>query len=287
MNVDRRTVVKGIVAGGAILATGGPRWLPRQTDAAVVVKPPVLVLGGSACDAPFAAAAQDAAKIVGADTIPTVTVATADLEAVAMLFRTRPATRFIGIMDDAAYAIFHESVRAAGGRLLCLNRHGPRRGAFRSRHAVLSTPAVSAIGATLASYLAEADGTGLVTELRVGTSDRETNIGVSGYRSFDVDDSLEPRVLHAAGMSPTEACQLLGIDSARLTPRPAVRDCGRSAVARRCGWIEIVARALVRTSFGTDTAAVPRGVNHVFLRRGVTAQPDGPTGTYVTFVVDV
>jgi hypothetical protein len=144
-----------------------------------------VVLGGSDRDVHFADGAQEAAETAGISTLPTASVAAADLDGIERLLADHVGTRLVGIMDDAAYAIFHESVRTTGARLLCLGRHA---GSVQSRHTILTTRAFAGAGATLMHAFGLARCSVLVRESPLGAP-----VGAVGA------DGCRPAGEHVAG----------------------------------------------------------------------------------------
>jgi hypothetical protein len=206
-----------------------------------------VILGGSDRDRRFADGAQDVAERTALGTVPTLSIAVGDLAATTRLLRDHGGVRLVGIMDDAAYAIFHESARSAGARLLCLGRHA---GGVPSRHALLTTPPVAGTGTRLAEALGVAGCAALVTESPLGTVERG-----------------------AAVVTPDDRGRG-GAAAYRTTlDRGAFGD-----------WTETLAHVLVGIALGAEPTADRGRASRV---RREHAPERGDAGARVTFVIDV
>ena len=158
MEIDRRSLMKGVVVGGALLALGSSRWAAADS-------PPfregrcTLLLGHRDADVAFERGARtvgerlacDAFEIVRSDAAPMLSPGAL----IERMERSR-GTRWIAILDDASAAIFQELVRTADGQLLTRGGHAcSPNGSVALRHEwAAATPAWSA-GALLASGLIE------------------------------------------------------------------------------------------------------------------------------------
>jgi hypothetical protein len=189
MDVYRRNLMKGALAGSTLLTLGIP---PIATAAASAGKPRKLrlLLGSGATDADFAAGARTAfaANARRAATVHDTTAhgATAirdtrsiqsgleviklndgllnEYEKVARLLETFRDTRWIAVMDDGSAAVFTELVRNAGGSLVSLGSHassgeplvrGSAAGVPGLRHVWAAASPSYAAGGILAARLAE------------------------------------------------------------------------------------------------------------------------------------
>jgi hypothetical protein len=126
MDVDRRSVVKGIAVGGALLACGAPRWALAGASGPDG-RPCALLLGHADASPAFARGARAVLERAGCPELALGTSPGAPLGAAGALSermaRSR-ATRWIAVLDDAGAAIFQELVRSAEGRLLARGHHG-------------------------------------------------------------------------------------------------------------------------------------------------------------------
>ncbi|MCA1957442.1 MAG: hypothetical protein LDL14_02805 [Nitrospira sp.] len=160
MEIDRRSLMKGMLASGTLLALGVPAWAfvappPRRPDRCV------LLLGGTDADAGFANGARAACDGKGFDGLKTVALHCGLLtemdRMVTLLDQTRGA-RMIAVMDDAAAVVFLELARTAGARLLSMDTHVCSTGhACRLRHDWVTTGPAYGMGGFLASQLRQAE----------------------------------------------------------------------------------------------------------------------------------
>lgn len=189
MDVYRRNLMKGALAGSTLLTLGIP---PIATAAASAGKPGRLrlLLGSGAADAEFAAGARTAFAANARRTATVHDPATHDAripgdarsahsgleviklqdgllneyEKVARLLETFRDTRWIAMMDDGSAAVFTELVRNAGGSLVSLGSHassgealvrGSAAGVPGLRHVWAAASPSHAAGGILAARLAE------------------------------------------------------------------------------------------------------------------------------------
>jgi hypothetical protein len=189
MDVYRRNLMKGALAGSTLLTLGIP---PIATAAALSTGKPGrlrLLLGSGAADADFAAGARTAfaanarraatvhdpathdARIPGdarsahrgLEVIKLNDGLLNEYEKVARLLETFRDTRWIAAMDDGSAAVFTELVRNAGGSLVSLGSHtsseealvrGSGAGVPRLRHVWATESPSHAAGGILAARLA-------------------------------------------------------------------------------------------------------------------------------------
>jgi len=158
MDVDRRTVVKGMAAGGALLAFGVPRWALAEAGGPAPPQGCTLLLGGSESDAAFACGARAVLVRAGCPERALAASAGGPLAAPgalrAQLVLAR-GTRWIAVLDDAGAAIFQELVRGVEGRLLSRGHHAIAPGdTSEQRHAWVGASPKWAAAALLADCLA-------------------------------------------------------------------------------------------------------------------------------------
>jgi hypothetical protein len=190
-------------------------------------------------------------------------------------------------MDDAAYALFHESMRAAGAQLAYLGRHAAGPDRLTSRHALLSTPGLPAVGIVVARALADSGCSFLLTESRLGApeQDVESSTGVPGFRSYEIG-ARGQHALHVSGVSVASACELAGIDRACVRAGAGGADVPPKAAPHR-GWDEAVGSALARALLETISEPLISGDRHTFVHRCSAAERTEPVAACVTFVIDV
>lgn len=156
MDIDRRNLMKGLLAGGALLALGTPAWTfaeePNRT-----AKRCLLFLGDNYVDERFANGVRAACQEVGYDGLETRQVDGGLLsdpgKLVSLLEQTKGA-RWVAVMDDASAAVFQELGRTAGGRLLSVGSHASAKDdACPLRHTWLAASSAQGAGGVLATRL--------------------------------------------------------------------------------------------------------------------------------------
>ena len=166
MDVDRRSLMKGIVAGGAFLALGAPGWA-RPESSSRARERCALLSGHGEVEAAFERGARMVADRVG------VPLGMAKLErgvlaapgALIDLIAHSRGVRWIGVLDDASAAVFQELVRSADGRLLARGTHvSSQDGSPRFRHSWMTASPMWSAGALLASHLAKSGSSYSITE---------------------------------------------------------------------------------------------------------------------------
>lgn len=249
MNADRRTLIKGMVVGGALLRLGVPEW-------AMAASPPngrrpvSLLLGGTEVDAAFASGMHEAAHAHRAADVAAQRVRGDDIGLASRFLAEWNGMRLVGVMPDGAYAVFHELARAATVQLLVLGRHACSGDpGSPSRHALLSASATTGIGPALALCLSRAG------------------------RPFQVRETmLDRNDEHVIDSVATQA------DEARRATRPAghgtdpIADCAR-----------LLGVALGCVAFGV----VPAGAPPLTAGRDPIAAAAGAAAAYTTFIMDV
>lgn len=194
MEVDRRTLVKGMAAGGALLALGSPPFATADSGRLREGRC-ALLLGLPDVDAAFERGARSVVARVGCDAFEIVRSASAPMldpgSLIAWMERSR-GTRWIAILDDASAAIFQELVRMLDARLLARGSHAcSRNGPTVLRNEWLAaTPAWSA-GALLASRLIEQGSSFSIQESFVSTSPPASPALEDDDRSGRSDDWVE------------------------------------------------------------------------------------------------
>jgi hypothetical protein len=252
MDVYRRNLMKGALAGSTLLTLGIP---PMTAAAALAGKPGRLrlLLGSGAADAEFAAGARTAfaadarRAAAGRDATTTSEARTAQggLEViklkdgllnehrkVAHLLATFRDTRWIAVMDDGSAAVFTELVRNAGGSLLSLGSHASSGEAWARgtggrvpalRHVWAAASPSHAAGSILAARLVESQRSFSIVENFFSTQGTEERGTVKelppGFLAWRLDGAgpgprHDPAHLYCAGVSPEDGCQLLGWDAA-------------------------------------------------------------------------
>src|SRR5687768_13211964 len=138
MDVNRRNLMKGILAGGTLATFGIPRLTTAGMDPGsdtVKTRTCTLLLGNTPVDDAFAngvsAAYSVSSAAVSSTSAPPATLEVVKLKSgllvkvrqVSELLATSRGMRWVAVMDDASAAVFTEIVRTAGGRLLSRGTH--------------------------------------------------------------------------------------------------------------------------------------------------------------------
>jgi len=158
VKLDRRTLVKGLAAGGALLALGSPR---RTLAATAAAEPEALrcglLLGHAETAAAFERGARSVLDRAGQPEPEVVHWPGGPLALPSALpgqVGRASARRWIVALDDAGAAVFQEMIRSAGGRLLSRGAHACEVGGTASlRHEWLAASPRWSAGALLASLL--------------------------------------------------------------------------------------------------------------------------------------
>ena len=290
MDVNRRNLMKGILAGGT-LATFG---IPRLTTAGmgpgsdtVKTRACTLLLGNTPVDDAFANGVS-AAYSVSSAAVSNTSAQPATLEVVKLksgllvkvrqvseLLATSRGMRWVAVMDDASAAVFTEIVRTAGGRLLSRGTHVSSRNvsaysAFQSdsppplRHLWASVSPEQSPGAILAPRLVGNHKSFSIVEDFLGEtrSNGETSSGshlfAPVFRSYESTGPLATH-LHCSGVSVSEGCGLLGWNrSQRWTEFSSPRDGdeGTQTVQENwhpANWVEALGYAVTLAGLGVGT----------------------------------
>jgi hypothetical protein len=215
MDIDRRSLMKGLLAGGALLALGTPSW----TFADQPIRKPkrcLLFLGDSAVDDALANGVSAACVEIGYDGLETAQVnggLLSDPDKLVSLFERTKGARWIAVMDDASAAVFQELARTAGGRLLSVGSHVSGSDGCPSRHAWLAASSAQGAGGFLAAQLGGAREGFSITESFLSEAPAASELtgwSVPGFASYRSAGS-EAMHLHCSGLSLSEACRELGL----------------------------------------------------------------------------
>lgn len=292
MEVDRRSLMKGMLASGALLALGLPSWAfasqsprrPRQCT---------LIVTGTSADEAFARGAQSACASMAYEGSRTLHMKDGLLagtdEMVDLLDHSR-GTRIIAILDDASAVIFVELARAAGGRMLSLGSHaGSTDSACQIRHDLASTSHDYSPAGLLASQLILGPGSFSIIESYLQDASEGLALtawsspGFCSYRSAE-PDSMH---LHCSGLALADGCRLMAIDGAKTWAfiPPQVSDRG-STQAPTENWVESVGYAVTASALGKESVRESCSCR-AFLRGAPDHEPIGPQERFMTFVMDL
>jgi hypothetical protein len=291
MEVDRRSLMKGMLASGALLALGLPSWAlanpfpqrPRQCT---------LILTGTSADQAFARGTQAACASMAYEGFRTLQLKrgllTGTDEMVNLLDHSR-GTRIIAILDDASAVVFVELVRLAAGRLLLMGSHTcSTHRACHIRHDLASTAHDYSPGGLLASRLILGPRSFSITESYLHDASRGiaptawSSPEFCSYRSAE-PDSMH---LHCSGLSLADACQVIAVDPAKTWAfiPPQVKD--RSSMsAPPENWVEAVGYAVTASALGKESVKESCS-RRAFVRRAPDNESIGPHERFMSFVMD-
>jgi hypothetical protein len=337
MDVYRRNLMKGALMGSTLLALGIP---PMTVAASSRVKSGRLrlLLGSGGTDAGFAAGARTAfaaatqrsatrsdASIAsdarsmqrGLEVIKLEGGLLNEYEKVIHLLETFRDTRWVAVMDDASAAVFTELVRNAGGSLVLLGSHvssagTPMRGSAgripELRHVWAGASPVHAAGGILATRLGEGRSFS-IAENFFSARGAENGSMAKGlpprFLAWQLDGpgyEAGPAYLYCAGVSPPDACELLGwhVDSqwTPVNPEAGLETAASGKGKQRSmpgngkphagGWVEAVGYAVVAAALGAEAGHEPCSqCAHVYRPSRAACGTPGEAGRFTSFVVDV
>ncbi len=292
MEVDRRTLMKGMLASGALLALGLPSWTfanqsprrPRQC---------ALILSGISADTAFARGGQSACASMAYEGFRPLQLkgglltGTDEMDA---LLAHCSGSRIIAILDDASAVIFLELARAAGVRMLSMGSHGGSTGtACHIRHDFASSSHDSSVGGLLASQLLQNEDAFVITEHFLGPQQEVSPISAWAANGFVSYRSAGATVvhLHASGLSAQDACCLLDLEATGEWTRIPREACSCEAVTwRGNNWVESLGYAVTASALGTDSVKESCSCR-AFVRRTAENKPIGPQESFMSFVMDL
>lgn len=277
MDETRRSLIKGMLTGGTLLAFG----IPAVTQAASIsqtlsssAQNCQLLLGNTLIDEAFARGTQ-AAFIRHANyrqgTLPVFKLEnellTSPLHIVDLLTQSRNM-RWIAVMDHGSAAIFTELVRNLEGRLLSLGSHmsaSSNDAIFPMRHVWTTASPVYSAGGLLASLLIQDQHDFSIVESFLEQAEMDGVMKGSSLAEFSSYWLAEqPAIhLHCAGISPLEASQLIGWKVSENWKSVLSRDDQSSIIGqdqtaagatiehpRFDNWVEATGYAIVATALG-------------------------------------
>jgi len=292
MEVDRRSLMKGVLAGGALLAFGVPSW----AFAGSPVRTPqrcVLVFVGTRADEVFARGARAACARVDYAGLQTVMLKggllTGTDRMITLMDRFRGA-RWIVVMDDANAVIFLELIRTAGARLLSMGTHAcSKEHSCQVRHAWTTISPSNSPGALLASQFIQRHGSCLVTEnflqapVEVGALISWSAPGFSSYRLSDV----EAMHLHCSGLSLSDACGVIGLTTIEgwtaIPPQVCAGDCLSWEPEN---WVDSLGYAMTEAALGGGSVQESCS-GRAFVHQSRNEDRTQPTERFMSFVIDV
>lgn len=293
MEVDRRGLMKGVLASGALLALGAPPWAfadrsPRRPNQCL------LLLGGTSADDLFKRGARAACAEMTYDDLRTVqlkdSLLTGTDTIIDLLNRSRGA-RWIAVMDDAGAVIFLELARIAGVRLLSMGTHACSTDrAWHIRHDLASTSQDHSAGGLLASHVIQQSEDCFITETFLGEPSAEeralTSWGAPGFSSHRFAGP-DPIHVHCSGCSLSDGRRLLGLETTEgwisIPPQACTSE---SATWRSENWVSSVGYAVTASALGADT--VPEScASRAFVHQTRNGKRAQRAERFVSFVMDI
>ena len=292
MEIDRRSLMKGMLASGALLALGIPPW----TFAGSPARRPnhcVLLLGGTSVDEMFENGARAACAGMTDERLQTEKLKSGLLgstEGVSTLLEQSRGARCIGVMDDARAVIFLELARTASVRLLSMGTHAcSRDSACSLRHSWATTSSTHSVGGVLASQFIQRQGSFSITETFLQDPLEERALtswsapGFSSYRSGEADAMH----LHCSGLSLSDGCGVIGLTTTDgwipIPPQVGSHDLVRWQSE---SWVESVGYAVTASALGMDSFRESCS-GRAFVHRSREGERIRPTERFVSFVMDL
>lgn len=290
MDVDRRSLMKGMLASGALLALGVPSWAftPRPRPGRCV-----LLLGGTDADAGFAngaRAASDGKAFDGLKTVALHRVLLTETDRMVTLLDQSRGARMIAVMDDAAAVVLLELARTAGARLLSMGTHVCSTShACRLRHDWATTGPAYGMGGFLASQLRQAENEFVIMETFLHAPPDEHAVSgwtAPGFSSYRVGGA-SARHVHASGLSPQETCRLLDFEITEEWAAIPRESCHCDAVVwQGRTWVESVGYAVTASAIGVE-AVHETCVARAFVHESRNGSRMQPPERFVSFVMDI
>lgn len=292
MEVDRRNLMKGMLAGGALLALGSPPWTFAESPAR---RPGqcLLLLGDAGADDLFAGGARAASTSMTYDGLKTVKLKgglLTDTDRAVLLLKRSRGARCIAVMDDAGAVIFLELARTAGVRLLSMGTHVcSTDSACPLRHAWTTASPAHGVGGILAARLsAGRDGFSMTEDFLHAPGGTSTLSGWSapGFLSYWSTESDSVH-LHSSGLSLADGRRLIGLTAIEGWEPIPLQACRRETVRRQSGdWIESVGYAVTLSALGVDSVR-ESCASRAFVRPSPTGERTHPQERFVSFVMDI
>ncbi|MCS6302923.1 MAG: hypothetical protein H8K07_04570 [Nitrospira sp.] len=293
MEVDRRSLMKGVLAGGAFLALGVPSWAfadrsPQKS------KQCVLLLGGTSADGLFKSGARAACADMAYEGLRTVQLKEGVLtgtDTITGLLNQSRGARWITVLDDAGAVIFLELARSVGVRMLSMGVHAcSTDGPSYIRHDLTSTSQDHSVGGLLASHVLQQSEDFCITEhfLREPPAEERalTSWGAPGFSSHR-SAGPDPIHVHCSGCSLPDGRRLLGLEATEgWIPIPP-QVCTRESVTWRSeNWVVSVGYAITASALGVDT--VPEScASRAFAHQSRNGRRAQRAERFVSFVMDI
>lgn len=292
MDIDRRSLMKGMLAGGALLAMGAPPWSLAGQPAR---RPShcVLLLGGTGADEVFARGAHAACAGMTYNDLRTVKLKgglLAGTDRIVQLLEQSRGARWIAVMDDASAVIFLELARTAGVKLLSMGTHACSSDeGCHFRHDLAATSSDHSAGSLLASHFIKKQNSFWITEtfLRVPSEDRAlTSWSAPGFSSYRLTgpDAIH---VHCSGCSLLDGCGLVGLDATQVwVPIPSQACAGESVTWHSEDWVESVGYVMTSSALGAN-AVRECCTRRAFVHQSSDGTRTQPMERFVSFVMDI
>ncbi|MEO8324815.1 MAG: hypothetical protein ABI618_03130 [Nitrospirota bacterium] len=292
MDIDRRSLMKGMLAGSALLALGVPPWTFAES-AGGRPKRCMLWLGGTCVDDKIANGAEAACKAATRGDLQVVRQKGGLLngtDEVVRLLEQSQGARCIAVMDDASAAIFRELIRTAGEHVISIGTHAcSPESVWPHRHVWTTTSQACGMGGLLASRYSQGQETFLITE-RFLQAPSETHPlkswsgpGFSSYRS----DEGRAIHLHCSGISAPNGGWALGLStSEKWMPMPSQANEPDCVPWQSENWAESVGYVVTALTLGGDVVQESCS-NRAFIQQSQTPKRDLQTERFVSFVLDL
>lgn len=292
MDIDRRSLMKGLLAGGALLALGTPSWTcaegPTRNS-----KRCLLFLGDATVDDQFANGVRAACQEVESDELEIMKVyggLLSDPGKLISLFEQTSGARWIAVMDDASAAVFQELARTAGGRFLSVGSHASVNDqACSLRHTWLTASSAQGVGGCLASRLIAARESFSMTERFLNESSATsmpTGWSAPGFSSYRRAGS-DAMHLHCSGLSLLEGCAQLGLTGGEeWMPIPPPISASETVSRQSRQWVESVGYAVAASALGVNEGQEICSIR-AFVHRTFNPNPLRPPQRFVSFVMDL
>jgi hypothetical protein len=292
MDIDRRSLMKGLLAGGALLALGTPSWTFADQSARNA-KRCMLFLGDDTVDDLFANGVRAACAEMGYDGLRTVKMdggILSDPDRLVMLLEQSGRARWIAVMDDASAAVFQELARTAGGQLLSVGSHvRVNDDACPLRHAWLTASPAQGVGGFLAAQVVRTGVSVSITESFIKSSSVMSDLTGWSAPRFSSYRSAGPEAIHihCSGLSLSQGRRQLGLDGVEdWMPIPS-QVCKREAVSRRSPhWVESVGYAVAASALGMQSIQESCSTRAFVYRPGGSARRQSGA-RLVSFVMDL
>jgi len=282
MTITRRSILKSMMAGGALAGLGLPK-LTLGADTEREAHPVVLVsLGNVPRFAQGAGRAGAYGEYILGRHIP-------ELSKVQTLFATQRGKRLVGLMNDGAYALFAELARDAGARQWVEGRHTEQ--GEQTRHALQSVAGFHGAAEPLAAALATPDNSFAITEVPLGAADtlgmRTGDWTTYGFTSYRVNTVPTPGNiwLHLAGVDLAQGCEALDVDPQQAELLRCWRSYAPSVTEGGAGWQAALGQTLAGLAARGAQNHVPC-ISQAFIHRCQLTGEGAAHHSYVSFVME-